>query len=143
MVLAAENIRSSPLRLLLIEDEIQDALLIVRAVEQSGYQVAWECVQTAAGLEAALQRPWDAITCDWVIPGFSARAALRILADAGLDVPLIIVSGQAAEEVTVTAMKAGAHDVVSKHNLTRWAQRSSASCAIPRFGGQTGGCRRR
>jgi PAS domain S-box-containing protein len=117
--LATASVRSSPLRLLLIEDEIQDALLIVRAVEQSGYRVAWECVQTAAELEAALQRPWDAITCDWVIPGFSARAALRVLADAGVDVPLIIVSGQAAEEVAVTAMRAGAHDVISKHNLTR------------------------
>jgi PAS domain S-box-containing protein len=53
------------------------------------------------------------------MPAFSAPAALKLLGEHGVDLPVVIVSGQAAEEVTVTAMRAGAHDVVSKQNLTR------------------------
>lgn len=110
---------SIPLRLLLIEDDANDALLIERELRRSGYAVTPERVQTAAELEVALDGQWDVVTCDWVMPAFSAPEALSILAAHGVDAPVIIVSGQAAEEVTVTAMKAGAHDVVSKNNLTR------------------------
>jgi FixJ family two-component response regulator len=110
---------STPLRVLLIDDEIDDARLIARELQRSGYEVSWNWVQTAPELEVALQQQWDVITCDWVMPAFSAPAALKLLGEHGVDLPVIIVSGQAAEEVTVTAMKAGAHDVVSKHNLTR------------------------
>ena len=113
------DIRSAPLRLLLIEDDPDDALLIVCELQRSGYEVTWDRVQTAPALEAALQQQWDVITCDWVMPAFSAAAALKLFGEHGVDLPVIIVSGQAAEEVTVTAMKAGAHDVVSKQNLTR------------------------
>jgi PAS domain S-box-containing protein len=113
--------RSTPLRLLLIEDDPDDALLIVRELQRGGYEVTWDRVQTAPALEAALRQQWDVITCDWVMPAFNAQAALELLDAHGLDLPVIIVSGQAAEEVTVTAMKAGAHDVVSKHSLTRLA----------------------
>lgn len=113
------DIYSTPLRLLLIDDDIDDALLIVRALQRSGYAVTWERVQTAPALEAAIQHQWDVITCDWVMPAFSAPAALKLLGEHGVDRPVIIVSGQGAEEVTVTAMKAGAHDVIRKQNLTR------------------------
>jgi CheY-like chemotaxis protein len=95
--------------------------VIVRELQRSGYEyeVTWEQVQTAPALAAAIEQQWDVITCDWVMPAFSGPAALKLLAEYGADLPLIIVSGQAAEEVTVTAMNAGAHDVVSKQNLTR------------------------
>ena len=91
----------------------------MQELERTGYQVTWHRVQTASDLEMALRQQWDVITCDWSMPGFSARAALNLLGQHGSDVPIIIVSGQAAEAVTVTAMKAVAHDVVDKHKLTR------------------------
>ena len=39
--------------------------------------------------------------------------------DSGLDLPFIIVSGAIGEDTAVAAMKAGAHDYLMKHNLTR------------------------
>ncbi len=113
------DVEPTPLRVLLIEDDPADALLIVQELERTGYDVTWHRVQTAPDLEMALRRQWDVITCDWVMPAFGAPAALNVLRKHDSDVPVIIVSGQAAEGVTVTAMKAGAHDVVSKHKLTR------------------------
>jgi sigma-B regulation protein RsbU (phosphoserine phosphatase) len=115
-----ETSRPLPLRLLVIEDSEDDALLLVRELQRSGYDPAWERVDTAAALETALQRrDWEVITCDYVMPRFSAGAALRIIRAHAPDVPVIIVSGEVGEEVAVTCMKAGAQDYVGKHKLAR------------------------
>jgi PAS domain S-box-containing protein len=109
-----------PLRLLLVEDSEADAELLLLEVRRGGYAPTWERVDTAPELTEALARQqWDVITCDWVMPRFSASAALQLIQEHGVDVPIIIVSGEVGEEVAVTAMKAGACDYVSKHNLTR------------------------
>ncbi len=109
-----------PLRLLLIDDSTDDALLVVRELKQGGYDVTSERVDTAAALSEALERGgWDAITCDWVMPRFSAPAALELIRQRQCDVPVIVVSGQVGEEVAATAMRAGAHDYVSKSKLAR------------------------
>ncbi|HEX7406693.1 MAG TPA: PAS domain S-box protein [Candidatus Binatia bacterium] len=111
---------AKPMQLLLIEDSEADAELIVCELERGGYELRWECVDTAAALQAAVQRqPWDLITCDWIMPGFGAPAALALLKEHSVEAPIIIIFGEVGEEVIVTAMKAGAHDVVSKQRLTR------------------------
>jgi len=108
-----------PLRLLLIEDNEFDAVLISKELARNGYDVTWERVDTAQALAAALERPWDLITCDWIMPRFGAPAALEILRQHGVDSPIIVLSGEVGEEMAVTAMKAGAHDFVGKNNLAR------------------------
>ncbi len=111
---------SMPLRLLLIEDNPDDACLVVRELERSGYEVISKRVDTAADLSEALEGGgWDAITCDWVMPRFSAPAALELIRQQQCDVPVIVVSGQVGEEVAATAMRAGARDYVSKSKLAR------------------------
>jgi PAS domain S-box-containing protein len=111
---------ATPLRVLLIEDNEDDADLLLRELRRGGYALDWQRVDTAGGLLAALAaREWDLITCDYVMPQFSAPAALKHIRASGLDLPVIIVSGQVGEEVAVTAMKAGAHDYISKHRMAR------------------------
>ena len=56
---------------------------------------------------------------DFNLPSFSATAALHLLKRMGQDVPFIVMSGAVSEETAVEAMRAGAHDYVSKQNLTR------------------------
>ncbi|MDX2168366.1 MAG: PAS domain S-box protein [Deltaproteobacteria bacterium] len=109
-----------PLRVLLIEDSDDDAELLLHELRRGGYVPEWQRVDTADALRAALTaQAWDLITCDYVMPQFSAPAALSLIRASGLDLPVIIVSGQVGEEVAVTAMKAGAHDYISKHRMTR------------------------
>ncbi|MEO8605849.1 MAG: PAS domain S-box protein [bacterium] len=108
------------LKLLLIEDNADDALLIVRELGRGGYTAEWRRVDTApALLDALREQAWDVITCDWVIPSFGAIEALEVLRDREIDAPVIIVSGEVGEEVAVTAMRGGAHDFVSKRRLAR------------------------
>ena len=109
-----------PLRVLMVEDSEQDAALLLRELQKAGYSPLHRRVETAEDMAEALDsQEWDIVLSDYVLPGFSGLAALRLLCDKDLDVPFIVVSGQAGEDVLVEAMKAGAHDYIMKDNLSR------------------------
>jgi two-component system cell cycle sensor histidine kinase/response regulator CckA len=108
------------LRLLIVEDSEDDALLLVRQITRDGWSVHFERVETEEALAAALDRePWDLVIADYSLPSFSAPQALALLKARDLDLPFIIVSGTIGEAAAVDAMRAGAHDYVMKGNLTR------------------------
>ena len=110
----------SELRVLIVEDSDDDALLMLREIRQGGYAVDFERVETKDDMEAALSRqPWDIILSDYSMPRFSVMGALRTLKASGLDIPFIVVSGTIGEETAVTALKAGAHDFLVKGKLAR------------------------
>jgi signal transduction histidine kinase len=111
----------APLRVLLVEDSEDDALLLVRMLRRGGFDPTWDRVDTAAGMEAALDgRSWDLVISDHGMPAFNSSAALELLRRKGfVDLPFIIVSGQIGEDAAVAAMKAGAHDYLMKDNLAR------------------------
>ena len=110
-----------PLKILLVEDSEDDALLLLRELRRGGYEPAWKRVDTAEAMEAALdERGWDLVVSDHFMPAFSSVAALDLLRCKGfVDLPFIIVSGQIGEDAAVAAMKAGAHDYLMKDNLAR------------------------
>jgi two-component system, cell cycle sensor histidine kinase and response regulator CckA len=109
-----------PLRLLLVEDSEDDALLVVRELTRAGFSPAAERVDSRATMESALDRQsWDLIIGDYSMPDFRGADALALVRERGLDVPFVIVSGTIGEERAVAAMKAGASDYVPKDNLKR------------------------
>jgi len=110
----------SSLRLLIVEDSEDDALLVVRELRQAGYDVTFDRVETAADLAAALERQtWDLVIADYTLPHFTGSAALELLKSTGLDIPFIIISGSIGEDLAVDVMKAGAHDYLMKGNIKR------------------------
>lgn len=110
------------LRVLMIEDSEDDALLILRELRKNGYHTAYERVETESEMRAALSgREWDLILSDYNMPHFSTSEALSIAKESGIDVPFIIVSGAIGEENAVLLMKEGAHDYVMKDRLGRLA----------------------
>ncbi|MFB3916607.1 MAG: sensor histidine kinase [Terriglobales bacterium] len=113
---------SKKLRLLNIEDSEDDSLLLRRHLTSAGYDLVFERVDTQEQLRAALETDsWDLIICDYVMPRFSALAALATVRKYERDIPFIVVSGAIGEETAVAAMRAGAHDYLMKNNLTRLA----------------------
>ncbi len=110
-----------PLRVLLVEDSENDALLLLRELRRGGYDPVSRRVETAAGMEAALaEEVWDLVISDHSMPAFNSLGALDLVRGKGLvDLPFIIVSGRIGEDAAVSAMKAGAHDYIMKDNLTR------------------------
>ena len=111
---------STPIRLLLVEDSDDDALLLVRELTRAGYDPSWTRVHSAATLEAALGTgDWDLIISDFSLPGFTGLDALHLVRACTQETPFIFVSGTIGEDVAVDAMRAGAQDYVTKGNLAR------------------------
>jgi DNA-binding NtrC family response regulator len=110
------------LRVLLIEDSPDDALLLERELERGGFSPSIQRVETEAAIRAALETwEWDVVICDYSLPQIGGLKALCIYRQMGPDMPFIIVSGAIGEEIAVRMMKAGAHDYVMKDNLARLA----------------------
>ena len=109
---------STPLRVLVVEDSEDDAILVLRELRRGGYEPSFERVDTPEAMHAALdQQTWDIVLSDYAMPQFSMPAALAMVKEKGLDLPFIIVSGAIGEEAAVAAMRDGAHDYVMKGNL--------------------------
>jgi len=109
-----------PLRVLIVEDSEDDAILLTRELRRAGYDPVHRRVETAEAMSAFLkEQEWDLVIADYVLPKFSGLDALAVLRDSGLDLPFIIISGKIGEETAVEAMKAGVHDYFMKDNLTR------------------------
>ncbi|MDQ6708147.1 MAG: response regulator, partial [Acidobacteriota bacterium] len=109
-----------PLRVLLVEDSEDDALLLERSLRRGGYDPGITRIETAPGMSAALEREdFQIVISDYYLPEFDAPGALQLLKDRQLDVPLIVISGTVQESIVVEAMRAGARDYLMKDNLTR------------------------
>jgi signal transduction histidine kinase/CheY-like chemotaxis protein len=114
---------SIPLRVLLVEDSEHDAELLVRELQRGGFDVSYECVETAETMREALiredGRAWDIILCDYSMPKFDALSAIKLIRELDLHIPCIVVSGHMGEEHAVETMRAGAHDYIMKDSLER------------------------
>jgi signal transduction histidine kinase len=109
-----------PLRVLIVEDSEEDADLIVLELKRGGYEPQYQRVDTADVMIAALEDgAWDLVLSDFSMPSFSVSEALALVQQKGIDVPFVIVSATIGEEAAVEAMRAGAHDYVLKHRLSR------------------------
>ncbi|MCC7364702.1 MAG: response regulator [Dehalococcoidia bacterium] len=109
------------LRVLMVEDCEDDALLVLRELRRGGLDA--ECVRVECNddFAAALhdRTDWDVILCDYTLPKSDAPSVLAVLHRTGLDIPLIVVSGKIGEETAVDMMRAGAADYVMKDHLAR------------------------
>ncbi len=107
------------IRLLIIEDSEDDAVLVRRLLGRAGYEVDAVRVDSARGLTQALDKKWDVVVSDYSMPHFAGNEALQIVRKRDPDVPFIFVSGTIGEDSATDAMRVGAQDYVLKTNLQR------------------------
>jgi signal transduction histidine kinase len=108
------------LRVLIVEDNADDAEFALREIRQGGYEPIWRRVLTEPELREALSTArWDVIISDHHLPEFSAPEAFAVVRDMNIDIPFIIVSGTVGEEIAVEAMRSGVHDFLLKGQLKR------------------------
>jgi CheY-like chemotaxis protein len=108
-----------PLRLLILEDQAQEAELMIAQLCRSGLDPHWKRVDNETDFRAGVLEDWDIILADFALPQFSALQALQILQEVGAPIPLIVVTGAVGEEVAVECIKQGAADYLLKDRLTR------------------------
>src|SRR6478735_11885858 len=106
------------IKILLLEDNLSDAELLMHTLSRAGmdHEVHW--VETKDHFLSELHnfKP-DIILSDHSLPGFSSLEALAVARKSIPDVPFILVTGAASEEFAVECMKAGADDYILKNSL--------------------------
>lgn len=108
------------LKVLLIEDSEDDALLLRRELEKSGAKLDLQRVETEQSIRDALGKSrFDIIISDYLLPRINGLEALKVVREIEPDVPFILVSGKIGEEVAVEAMRQGANDYIMKGSLMR------------------------
>ena len=118
------ELENRDLKVLLVEDNADDAFLLERHLRKQGFRPAITRVETAPEMGRVLtcakgEELPDIILADYNLPQFSGPAALQMLRAEELDIPFIMMSGAISEETAVESMRAGAQDYVTKQNLTR------------------------
>ena len=108
-----------PLHVLILEDNLSDAELMLHELQRAGYDPQWQRVDDEPGFLAALEALPDLILADYRLPQFDGLRALQRVKERQLDIPFIIVSGTIGEEMAVEAMKQGAVDYLLKDRLAR------------------------
>jgi len=110
----------SPLHILHLEDDPNDAALVRSTLETEGVHCAITRVQSRDDFSAALERGGiDLILSDFSLPGFDGLSAIKIAHACCPDVPFILLSGTLGEERAIDSLQNGATDYVLKQRLSR------------------------
>jgi PAS domain S-box-containing protein len=109
-----------PLRVILVEDSLDDSDLTLRALAALDFSPVWRRVEDAAALRAVLMdESWDLVLSDFHLPRFSGLGALEVVKETGKDIPFIMLTGTIGEDNAAAIMKAGADDFVLKDRTAR------------------------
>ena len=108
---------SEPLQILFIGETGTEA--IAAELRRGGYDPTFECAATREGMNAALGAGCDIAIADSAVGDPGAMEALRTITESGIDLPLIVVSGETAEADVLAVLKAGAADFLRRGALTR------------------------
>jgi signal transduction histidine kinase len=114
--------RRSALRILILEDDPNDADLDQRHLTSAGLDFTAVVADTRASFvqQLAAFRP-EVILSDFSLPGFSGESALKIVQEQCPHIPFIFLSGALGDEEAVELIKQGATDYVLKDRPARLA----------------------
>ena len=98
-------------RILLIEDNPDQAFVASRFLERAGFSVAHQST-AATGLMSATTGAFDLIMLDYGLPDSDGLSALEALTPLGI--PIILVTGRSEAQLAVKALQAGAANYIVK-----------------------------
>jgi two-component system, cell cycle sensor histidine kinase and response regulator CckA len=108
------------LRVLVVEDRNDDAMLLLHELERGGYVVTHTRVETVDALKNALAGgEWQLVVSDFSLPSMTAHDVLKTVNAMRPELPCIVVSGTISEEAAVDVLRAGARDFVVKERMAR------------------------
>jgi PAS domain S-box-containing protein len=108
------------LRVLLVEDNPNDAQLCLRVLRKSIPDVRCEVVSTPDEfVEHLRSATFDVILADYALGNWTGMDALTFLHKENGDVPFILVTGALGDQTAVECMKSGMADYILKDRLDR------------------------
>ncbi|MBW4651248.1 MAG: GAF domain-containing protein [Kastovskya adunca ATA6-11-RM4] len=120
------------IKILVVEDDEVDRMAVRRALQAGGVAIemaiAEDCKSALKQLSDDITSPdspdFDCIFLDYRLPDGDGLKLVRDVRDAGISIPMIVLTGQGDEQIAVELMKAGASDYlpkakISSENLSR------------------------
>jgi putative nucleotidyltransferase with HDIG domain len=109
------------LRVLIVEDSEEDAILITRELKKiNGYDLHTTHATTIQEVTSFLAtRPFDLVLCDYDLKTYDAMRVMDILEEMDLDIPFILISGIVREDKAEEVLSRGAIEYVAKDRLRR------------------------
>ena len=108
------------LRILHLEDNLNDAELVKGLLTEEGLACELLVVQSREEFASALARErFDLIISDFSLPSYDGRSALLLAREKTPDVPYIFFSGTIGEDAAIETMRDGATDYVLKQRPSR------------------------
>jgi two-component system OmpR family response regulator len=101
------------MRALIIEDDRTIAEFVMRGLREAGFAVDHEA-DGEAGLEAALQQPYDVAIVDLMLPTRDGLSVIDALRKRGATTPVLILSARRAVDDRVKGLQAGGDDYLTK-----------------------------
>jgi CheY-like chemotaxis protein len=116
---AASGTAGRPLRVMVVDDDRVDRLALMRALQQTEFDVT---VEEADGVLAAIDllaaEAFDCVLLDYNLPDGDGLTFLRGLRGAGISATVIMITGQPDSTVAAELMEAGAADYIPKALFT-------------------------
>jgi signal transduction histidine kinase len=104
------------MRVLLVEDNEDDALLIRETLSETTIEI--ECAERLSkALEQLAKARFDAVLLDLSLPDAHGLETLGRMRRDGPSVPIVVLSGLNSEEIAVKAVEAGAQDYLVKGQI--------------------------
>jgi two-component system OmpR family response regulator len=103
----------SPLRVLVVDDEVNIAELVSMALRYEGWTVTMAHTGSKAVAAAKEMRP-DAVVLDLMLPDFDGLEVLRRMRAAQPDLPVVFLTARDAVEDRIAGLTAGGDDYVTK-----------------------------
>jgi DNA-binding response OmpR family regulator len=100
-------------RVLTIEDDETTAREIVVELTRQGFEVD-AVADGREGLMRAVTGDYDAITLDRMLPGLDGLALLKVLREAGVETPVLMISALSDVDERVRGLRAGGDDYLTK-----------------------------
>jgi CheY-like chemotaxis protein len=101
------------MRILVVEDEPQVAEYLAEAIRGAGYE-AMVALDGTEALDVLAVTQVDGVFLDLVMPGLSGLAVLAQIRKRHPHLPVVIISGNAVEEIAAKADELGAIAVLAK-----------------------------
>jgi signal transduction histidine kinase len=108
------------LHVLVVEDNPDDATLMLHGLRKAGFEISNTLVRTAADFQRQVKEVHpDVVLADFNLGDWSGIETVEILRREGLDIPVVMVTGALGDVAAVKCIKDGATDYVLKDGLAR------------------------
>ncbi len=123
-----------PIRLLLVEDNAPDALLLKHALTEAGGDAfgVTHAELLADAVRHLERQPFDAILLDLSLPDSSGLATVEQASAAAPGVPIVVMTGLEDEAMALEAVRKGAQDFLIKGHTDGWLLSRALRYAVER-----------